>query len=397
MNNEDFALILEVFDAAQEYEDQEAMDELYPRLCSGTNGQLSRMGMELARSRYANSAALFRSGRYADPILSDGTPSAPVLELGQGRYRLNPQCFAQGDRLILTLSGQDAVACENCRITPDGVDYAAPSFGELGSHRQGRVLALPAPSPEEEAVPDYACITLPDAVTAEFLLQRQGTLTLLHRRNAAGEQNIEKVEPIPLVRIQDGTTAYLLQGDVLVGCLWQENGTSLRIPEGVRIIRSDALEGLRGRGVERITLPDTLTCICAGAFAHFAALEEVQLPHSVTHLEQEAFAHCTALKRAVMGKGLVRIARFAFGNCTSLQEVVLQEGLAAMENRAFYGCSSLCGIRLPDSLVEIGLALDPEDGVFAHCDSLKEARFPRHLLHCRENNLWLTPLYEGGR
>jgi len=392
MTNEDFALILEVFDAAQEYEDQEAMDELYPRLCSGTNRQLSQMGMELARSRYANSAALFRAGRYRPPVLSDGTSAAPVLALGKGRYRLNPQCLEAGDKLVLTLPEETALSCENCQITPEGVDYAAADFGTLKTHRRGRVLLLPPLGGEEQALPDYAFVTVPETVTAEFLLQRGDTLTLLHRRDETGEGHIERVLPVPLVRIEDGPTAYLLQGDVLVGCLQQGNGAPLAIPEGVAVIHSDALCGLREKQIEQITLPDTLTCISSGAFAHFAALKQIHIPDSVTSLEPEAFAHCTALERVVTGKGLLRIENFAFGGCTALQEVLLQEGLIALAQRAFYGCRALSGIHLPDSLVQIGLALDPEDGVFAHCDGLREARFPKHLLHCRENALWLTPL-----
>ena len=53
--------------------------------------------------------------------------------------------------------------------------------------------------------------------------------------------------------------------------------------------------GARPSALTNITLPDTLTKICAHAFAYCEALELVTLPESISHIEENAFVGCEAL------------------------------------------------------------------------------------------------------
>ena len=88
-------------------------------------------------------------------------------------------------------------------------------------------------------------------------------------------------------------------------------------------------------------IPDSVTDIVYGAFAHNELLANVTIPNSVTSIGNSAFAHCNAFT-----------------------SVTLPESVTSMEDYAFTWCESLTGITIPDSVTSIGY------GALYGCDAL---------------------------
>lgn len=71
-------------------------------------------------------------------------------------------------------------------------------------------------------------------------------------------------------------------------------------------------------GLNRITLPETITGIGQKAFYQCTALSEITIPQNVTSLEANAFADCTGMKYVTFsGKALETIASTAFTGVTA--------------------------------------------------------------------------------
>lgn len=169
------------------------------------------------------------------------------------------------------------------------------------------------------------------------------------------------------------------------------------IPEGVRLIRNEALRGMRklkyvslpesleaiqsrafmGTGLRKVTIPKNVADIRLGAFANCGKLEEISvsdknrfftsedgilynkeqtiliqypagrakeafsIPEGVIHIMPKAFAGCRKLKCIYLPQSLTTISERAFCECNGLEEIVIPEWIKYIDKRAFAYCKSL--------------------------------------------------------
>ena len=167
--------------------------------------------------------------------------------------------------------------------------------------------------------------------------------------------------------------------------------TAIVINPGITGLADRVLEGCYG--LERLTLPDTLTSIGAYAFDGCSSLTSMVIPDSVTKIgkyafkdcsgmtsvnipagvtsiEEGTFCDCTSLSEMSIPAGVTSIGYYAFGGCSSLTNVTIPKGVTTIGNSAFANCSSLTDIVLPDGVIYIGVY------AFCNCSSLTSATLP---------------------
>lgn len=93
----------------------------------------------------------------------------------------------------------------------------------------------------------------------------------------------------------------------------------------------------RQKNVEHIIMPDTITGMIPGAFAH------------------------DSFKEIEIGKGIKRISNLAFHGCSSLESVIIPDGVEELGDQVFKNCPNLRRVVVPDSLKRVGAStLKPE-------------------------------------
>jgi len=90
-----------------------------------------------------------------------------------------------------------------------------------------------------------------------------------------------------------------------------------------------------------VMIPEGVTEIGRGAFAHCHSLTGVVIPEGVTEIGDDAFMGCHNLASVTIPESVVRIGTWAFENCESLTNITIPEGVAMIGERAFQGCSGL--------------------------------------------------------
>jgi len=143
-----------------------------------------------------------------------------------------------------------------------------------------------------------------------------------------------------------------LENDKLRKC--EDNGSSIDVDEGVRII-------------------------CSGAFKNRKALRNIKLPDSLEEIEAEAFRGCNNLEKMHIPKKTIRVGESAFRDCISIKKLVVDNDCIKIGERAFENCASLENVQLPDGLTEL------YGGVFNSCKNLKAINLPSHLTIIGEN------------
>ena len=128
-------------------------------------------------------------------------------------------------------------------------------------------------------------------------------------------------------------------------------------------IRNGIIKGYNST-VGKITLPNTIKRIEAGAFENNEYIEEITLPNSIDTIEEAVFKNCKKLKHVNLPAGLKTISAEAFAGCEALETIKLPETIKRIGGMAFMDCKSLTSIALPASLEEI------EVDCFASCSSL---------------------------
>jgi len=218
--------------------------------------------------------------------------------------------------------------------------------------------------------------------------------------------------------------------------------TSITIPEGIESIGKDAFEGcteldkvnitsisawcnieffsddsnplcyahnlyLNNTLLDRLILPDGITCIGKCAFEGCTSLSSVQIPISVTDIGNNAFRDCANLNDITIPKSIKSIGEGAFGGCTELDKVnitsisawcniafigggsnplyyahnlylnntllehlILPDGITCIKDNTFCGCTSLSSVVIPTSVVSIG------ESAFRGCNSLTSITIP---------------------
>ena len=116
----------------------------------------------------------------------------------------------------------------------------------------------------------------------------------------------------------------------------------------------------------RCVIPDGVTEIGDGAFAHCTRMDVLMIPHSVTRIGERAFCDCY-FTNLVIPDGVISIGEMAFVRCGNLHSVSLPNSLTSIGDHAFWNCKSLPNIIIPQSVTSIGM------GAFAGCEALTSA------------------------
>lgn len=169
-------------------------------------------------------------------------------------------------------------------------------------------------------------------------------------------------------------------------------------------------------GLVSLTIPNTITNICANAFAygfpygenssfktvyitdleawcniHFedvwsnplgcahnlyiggTLLTDLVIPNSITRLNSYAFYGCTSITSVTIPASVQHIGEYAFRKCQSISSISLADGVKEIGEHAFYNCSSLESVILPNSLESLG------NFAFEQCGKLKEVVLSKSL------------------
>ncbi|MBR1548209.1 MAG: leucine-rich repeat protein, partial [Prevotella sp.] len=136
---------------------------------------------------------------------------------------------------------------------------------------------------------------------------------------------------------------------------------ALAIPAGVTVIESDAFNTT---AITAATLPEGITQMGSGVFAHCKQLATVTLPTDMTRIESYTFQECTSLEQIQIPDGLREVGYGAFDQ-SGLASITLPDSLSVIESYAF-SSTQLREFRVPD-----GLHGDPGSWTWAYCKQLK--------------------------
>ena len=126
-----------------------------------------------------------------------------------------------------------------------------------------------------------------------------------------------------------------------------------------------------------IRVPDSVHHVNVGAFEKRDFITQVTLPASVTEISEYTFYQCPSLRQVTALGTLTEIGQSAFYGCQSLQTIATASGngfpdtLVRIGDNAFYNCSSLSGV------LDLGLNIDSIGTyAFANCPLLQGLRVP---------------------
>lgn len=172
------------------------------------------------------------------------------------------------------------------------------------------------------------------------------------------------------------------------------NISSYVVADGIEKISANTFKDFKS--LKRVTIPDSVKLIEAGAFENCPDLKEVNLGNGLVEIRNNVFDGCSSLERIVIPSSVKSIGSSCFKNCTNLRSVILKEGIEKLGENAFYGCDSLKELTIPGSLKKVrgnwflrstgieevtlsdGIT-DIEDNAFYMCKHLKKVHFPSSL------------------
>ncbi|MBQ8440269.1 MAG: leucine-rich repeat domain-containing protein [Clostridia bacterium] len=128
-----------------------------------------------------------------------------------------------------------------------------------------------------------------------------------------------------------------------------------------------------------VSLRNGTVGIATAALSNYDNLESVTLPDSLKILGYEAFQGCNWLEEIVIPDGVTEISYRAFYDCSALKRVVIPEGVITIGYQAFSGCSNLAEITFPSSLQNLG------GGAFDDCQSIKSVYIPKNVTQIGSN------------
>ena len=113
-------------------------------------------------------------------------------------------------------------------------------------------------------------------------------------------------------------------------------------------------------GIENATLAEGATCIgsyaLAWTFNDKTVPAHVTIPNSVTSICKGAFYYCPGLKNVKIPESVVSIDKDAFYDCGGLTEVTIPNSVTNIEADAFPHCTRLGSVTVPACVLEVGLS-----------------------------------------
>ena len=130
----------------------------------------------------------------------------------------------------------------------------------------------------------------------------------------------------------------------------------------------------QGTSVENVAMAEGITTIGSYAFAQGfddeTCLTHVTIPTSVTGICAYAFYYCRGLGSVTIPEGVVRLGTEAFNNCWNLTELAIPGSVKQIDPRAFSDCRGLTEITIPGSVTNIGY------NAFSYCRGLGSVTVP---------------------
>lgn len=140
---------------------------------------------------------------------------------------------------------------------------------------------------------------------------------------------------------------------------------TVRLPSDLSQIDSQMFFG---SGIEKITLPETVTSIGWCGFKDCTQLTEIKLPSKLTSLSGDAFHGCTAIKNLDLPAGLKTIGENAFKGCTNLETLVIPDSVKEIGS-GFVAGSGVKEVYIPVSVKKLRTSM------FADSPALKTIRY----------------------
>ena len=148
---------------------------------------------------------------------------------------------------------------------------------------------------------------------------------------------------------------------------FQDEITSLSIPEGIKVIERNAFD--RCTNLVSISFPQSLRAIHRSAFAWCSKLESLILTNGIESIGISAFSLCENLREVKLPSSLTNIGEGAFSRCKNLAILQLPKSLPSINDATFYQCENLESIIIPSSVTNIG------ENAFAWCSKLNSVIF----------------------
>lgn len=130
----------------------------------------------------------------------------------------------------------------------------------------------------------------------------------------------------------------------------------------------------QGTSVENVAMAEGITTIGSYAFAQGfddeTCLTHVTIPTSVTGICAYAFYNCRGLGSVTIPEGVVRLGTEAFNNCWNLTELAIPGSVKQIDPRAFSDCRGLTEITIPNSVTNVGVS------AFSYCRGLGSVMVP---------------------
>ncbi len=151
----------------------------------------------------------------------------------------------------------------------------------------------------------------------------------------------------------------------------EDNGESIVVQEGIRVICQDAFK--ERKALHFIDLPESLETIEAESFRGCSNLEKIDIPDRTSKIGESAFRDCVNVKSLILRNPRIKINERAFENCATLSYIELPDGLMEIYGGVFNSCKALKTIRLPSQLTIIG------ENAFSDCVGLEKIELPSTL------------------
>ena len=101
------------------------------------------------------------------------------------------------------------------------------------------------------------------------------------------------------------------------------------------------------------------------SFTGKEGIEKITLPDTITEIGQDAFSGCLNLKNINLPKGLIKLGSSSFKDCIALENIELPNSLSLIDSHTFDGCTNLENVKIPNSIIQI------REYAFSSCNKIR--------------------------